>query len=101
MSDAGQLSAIQIILFTFVPMFICAALLRASGALGIVAIVGLFAIGIYLFIDLEGGRLMLGLGSAMVGLVLGGKVSDAVEHNRMKKVQDAENRKREAKLTRL
>jgi hypothetical protein len=78
----------------FVPSFICAALLRANGVRGLLAVVGLVAIAGYLFSDFEGWQLGIGTIAALAGLAAGGKLSDNIEYRRVMRKAEAEKNKR-------
>lgn len=100
MGDTNQLGVIWVIVLPFVSMFICASLLRAKGVTGLLALTGIVSVGVVVFMDLQDWRLAVGAISALVGLVLGGQVSDRREHQRVIRLQEEENRKRDALMRR-
>lgn len=101
MIDSSQLGPIEVALFGFLPMFVCALLLRAKGVVGILAIAGIIAVAGIMISDFEGWRLGTAAACAAVGLAIGGKISDNRERKRMVQVQDAERKKRDARLKSL
>ena len=100
MIDMSQLNLIWVVIFTFVPMFICAALLRAKGVTGLLAITGAIVIAVVVFLDFKDLRLTVGGIAALVGLVAGGKVSDARELQKMKRATEVEKRQRDVLMRR-
>ncbi len=93
MIDTSNLNWIWVVAITFVPMFICASLLQAKGITGVLAIVGAIGIAVVVLLDFQGWRLGTGGVAALVGLVIGGKLSDSRELKR-KQLEQAEKRRR-------
>lgn len=100
MGYANQLGVAGVILLPLVTMFICASLLRSKGVTGLLALTGIISVGVVVFMDFQDWRLAVGAISALVGLVLGGQLSDRREHQRVMRLQKEENRKRDALLRR-
>jgi O-antigen ligase len=98
MIDTSHMDLIWVILFTFVPMMISASLLRAKGVTGLLAIIGAISIGIVIFMDFHDFRLIIGGIAALLGLFVGGKISDARELAKMKRTGAEEKRRRESML---
>ena len=97
MSEPSQLDYIWVIVLSFAPMLICGAMLRAKGVLGVLAVLGILAGGVLIFMKFEGARLMVSGIAAVLGLAFGGQISDNMETNRLKRIQEEEQAKREAK----
>ena len=91
-------SVLSIIGMTFVPMLICAALLRSRGITGMLAVAGVLAVLYLVFTDMQNWKMAVGGISAMFGLIVGGQISDVRERRRLKNIQDAERKKKEAVL---
>ena len=98
MNSSGGFDMVRVAIFTFVPMLICAAFLRAKGFTGFLAIAGVIGIGIAVFLQLEGARLAVAAIAGLAALGVGGKLSDTLEHNRLKRIQDEVKRKQDALL---
>lgn len=101
MLDTSQMSLPVIILLTFIPMFVSASLLRAKGVTGLLAITVIVVVIVVIFMDFEKWRLTVGAISALVGLAVGGKVSDARELARVKREELDAARKRDDYLKKL
>lgn len=93
-----QLDILWLVFSLFVPTFICSALLRANGVRGLLALVGLIAITVYLFADFEGWQLAIATISALVGLALGGKLSDHLEYTQSMRATEADKAKRRKEM---
>lgn len=93
-----ELDLIWLVLSLFVPTFVCSTLLRANGVRGLLALIGLIAITVYLFADFEGWQLAIATISALVGLALGGKLSDHLEYTRSMRATEAERAKRRKEM---
>lgn len=78
----------------FAVTFICAALLRANGVRGLLALIGLIAAGFHALSDYEGWQLAAATIAALVGLAMGGKLSDVIEYRRKMAASNAEKDKR-------
>jgi hypothetical protein len=89
-----------VVIVTFVPTFMCGALLRVKGVLGFLAIAGIIFIGVVVFQDFQGWRLSTGGIAALLGLFAGGKVSDFREFQRMKRAEEEGKRRRDAMMRR-
>jgi len=98
MNEASQMDYIWVITFSLVPTFACGAMLRGKGAVGLLAVLGIAAAAALIFMNFEGTRLLVSGVAAMIGLGLGGQLSDHFETNRQKRLQDAERAKRDAKM---
>lgn len=98
MSNLNQLGLVWVMVLTFVPMFICASLLHAKGVMGLLAITGIIAIGAVVFVDLSDVRMSLGGIAALVGLALGGKVSDHRHRKHLNRLGAIEREKRDAQM---
>lgn len=98
MIDTAQLGFVEVALYGFVPTFICALLLRAKGIIGILAILGIVGVVAVLLSDFAGWRLGVAAGGAVLGLAIGGKISDARERKKMMQVKEMEQKKRDARL---
>lgn len=96
MNNLNQLGLVWVMLLAFVPMFICASLLRAKGVMGLLALTGIIAIAAVVFIDLSDVRLSLAGIAALIGLAVGGKVSDYRERQRLNRLGAIEREKRDA-----
>lgn len=101
MFDTNQMSLPVIIFVTFFPMFIGASLLRAKGVTGLLAISVIVLVILVVFMDFESWRLTVGAISALVGLGVGGKVSDARALAKIKNDDLEAARKRDAYLKKL
>jgi len=97
MTEPSQLDYIWVIVLSFGSMLICGAMLRAKGVLGVLAVLGILAGGVLIFMKFEGARLMVSGISAVLGLAFGGQISDNSETKRLKRLQEEEQAKREAK----
>lgn len=101
MIDADKLGFIEVLLFGFMPVFVCALLIRAKGILGILAILGMAGVAYILLSDFSGWRLGLGGVAALVGMAIGGTISDRRERAAMVRKKEEEQREREARLKAL
>jgi len=98
MNETSQLDLVWVVAFTFVPMMISASLLRAKGVTGLLAITGAISVAVVVFMDFQDFRLAVGAIAALLGLFVGGKISDARELAKMKQAKAVEKRRRDAWL---
>ncbi len=98
MENLNHLSLIAIVMFAAIPMFICGSLVRARGVIGLLVLTAAITVAVYLFTGLQDYRLAVGELAAIVGLMLGGKVSDARERQRLNRIGEAKRRERDAMM---
>jgi hypothetical protein len=98
MNGTDQLGLVWVIIFTFVPMMVSASLLRSKGVTGLLAITGSIAVVVVVFMDFQDFRLAVGAIAALLGLFVGGKISDARELAKMKRTTVVEKQRRDAML---
>jgi len=96
MIDTSQLDLVWVAIITFALMFIFASQLRSKGVSGLLAVTGAVSIIVVVFMDFQDVRLAIGAIAALIGLVAGGKFSDARELAKMKNAQEVEKRRRDA-----
>ncbi len=77
----------------FAVMFVCASLVRAPGVTSLLAIVGIFAVGGLIVFELDSTRFVAGCGGALIGIALGGLVSDRRERRRIEQAREARKRR--------
>ncbi len=94
----SELGPVWVILLTFIPAFACGSLLRTKGLLGWLAIAGIIAVAAMLFMNFTGWHLGVGAVASFVGLAAGGKLSDALELEKMKKAAATEKKQRDDRL---
>lgn len=93
---SSELNYIWVVLLSFVPIFICAALLRAKGATGLLAVVGVVAAAVLIFMNFESTRLAIAGIAAVLGLGMGGRLSDRREHQRLQRMHETERQRQQA-----
>lgn len=92
MPDIAHWDPMTIGIAAFAIMFVCASLVRAPGVTSLLAIVGIFAVGGLIVFDLQSTRFAVGCGAALVGIALGGRVSDRRERRRIEQAREARTR---------
>ena len=98
MPDINQLSLALVVILSFLSMFVCVAFIRAKGFAGVLALMCTVAIGIVVLVGLHGQRLIIGIIAAIIGIGIGGKVSDHRERRRLVRLSEAERKKRDAMM---
>ncbi len=95
MPDIAHWEPMTLGIAAFAFMFACASLVRAPGVTSLLAIVGIFAVGGVILLDLHSTRFFIGCGAALVGIALGGHLSDRRERRRIEHARAARSRRRE------
>ncbi|MBL8487559.1 MAG: hypothetical protein JNK22_10755 [Rhodocyclaceae bacterium] len=95
MPDIAHWEPMTLGIAAFAFMFACASLVRAPGVTSLLAIVGIFAVGGVILLDLHSTRFFIGCGAALVGIALGSQVSDRRERARLQRARDSRARRRE------
>ncbi len=98
MEHSTDSQLLWVLVALFAATFICASLMRAKGVRGLLALVGLAGVIFYLVSDFEGWQLSAAVVSALVGLSLGGKLSDYLELSRVERKNAAERAKRQREM---
>lgn len=83
MSGIDDLAFPWVALIAFVPMFVLTSFIRARGIGGVLALAGALAFGAVLVAYLHGVRLAVGGICVLIGITLGGRVSDHLERKRL------------------
>jgi len=96
--DFSQLGLFEVIVVAFVPAALAATQLRAKGAFGMLAVSAVFAVCIAALALLDGTKQWAGFFSGLVGLAVGGAVSDWRERERAKREKTEEIRDRQARF---
>ncbi len=94
----SDLGFVDIAILIFAPMAIAASFLRVKGAVGWLVIAVMVAVVGFVFVSLSGSNMLTGLLAAMAGLLVGGKVSDWRESQRVQKATEGERRNRDARF---
>jgi hypothetical protein len=98
MVDLSGLNFFEVLVVTFVPAALAATQLRAKGVFGFLAVAGVFVVCIAALVLLEGAKQWGGFFSGLVGLAVGGAVSDWRERERTKREKEVELRARRSRF---
>jgi len=98
MVDLSGMGIMGLMAAGFLATAFCALFLRAQGLPGWLSIAGMVTVAVVAVASLEGGRLAAGAVAIALGLMVGGKISDNRELNRVKREKLAEQKLRNEKF---
>ena len=98
MFNFDQMSWYGIIALAFLPTFILASLIRVKGIFGVLVIIGIASIFLVILSDFQGWNMALAAVSALVGMTLGGNISDARERKRLVEKRDEDKKLRDERM---
>lgn len=93
-TDPENLSTFWIVAIPLATTFVCAALLRARGVTGLLAIAGMLAMAIAVVGSLRDWRMAVAVIAMLVGITAGAKLSDKRHAASMKREREEEDRRR-------
>jgi hypothetical protein len=98
MLDLSGMSVIGLMAAGFFATAFSALFLRAKGLFGWLSIAGIVAVAVVAIGSLEGGRLAAAGVAIAVGLMVGGKISDRRESDRVRREKRVEQKLRDEKF---